>query len=46
MITILSDCRDDEHVAALKNKPQLSGRQVLIERLTSKVGLFIDTFVE
>lgn len=28
------------------NVAKLSGRQVLIERLTSKVDLFIDAFVE
>lgn len=33
-------------MAALKDKPQLSGCQALIKCLKSKVGLFIDTFVE
>lgn len=38
--------RSDEYVAALKNKPRLSGRRALIERLKTKVCLFIDTFIE
>ena len=38
--------RSDEYVAALKDKPRLSGRRALIERLKAKVCLFIDTFIE
>lgn len=38
--------RSDEYVAALQNKPRLSGRRALIERLKTKVCLFIDTFIE
>ena len=46
IITILGRCRDDEYVAALKDKPQLSGCQALIKCLKSTIDLFIDIFVE
>lgn len=38
--------RSNEYVAALKDKPQLSGCQALIKCLKSTMDLFIDTFVE